>query len=82
MSIFISIINFLIDLVVVICVFALGLLPQTPFKNVDFSQVDGLNILLYIIPVRQILIDFASLISALVIWYAARVLMRYIKMID
>lgn len=82
MSVFIAIVNYLIDLIVVICVFCLSLLPQTPFQNITFEKVEGLNVLLYFIPIRQILVDFAAVISCVGIWYVARVLLRYIKMID
>lgn len=83
MSIFVSIVNVLIDLIVTIAVFILGLLPQSPFAKMDFSQVpEGVGLLLYFVPVAEILADFLALITALALWYGARFLLRHIKMID
>lgn len=82
MGIFVNILNFLIDLVVVVIVFILELLPQSPFKNMtyDFGSVGGL--LAFILPIGDIIRDYVSLLGAILLWYGLRYLLRLIRMVD
>ena len=82
MDIIAPIINFLIDLIVTILEFLIGLLPQTPFKFEPLHWGVFGDLLGYFIPFGTFVTHMVLILSAVGLWYAVRWAMRLIKMIQ
>lgn len=82
MDIVYDIINFLIDLLVDIITGIFGLLPQSPFQFKGFDWGPFGKLIGMIFPVGDMFVHFTALTSAFLIYYAVRMLLRWIKMIQ
>lgn len=81
MDIIADIINFLIDLLVIIITGIMALLPQTPFK---FDPLDwGLfgDAVGYFLPIGTMVAHLTIILASVGLWYAVRWLFRLIQMI-
>lgn len=76
------IINFFIDLFVMIFDFCVGLLPETPFKFEAIQWGVFGNAVGTFIPVGKMATHLTLILSAVGLYYAARWLLRLIKMIQ
>lgn len=74
--------NWLIDLLVGISETVFGLLPDSPFTFEKMSWGVGGQVIGYFIPVPTMISHFTALLSAILIYYAIRQILRLIKMIQ
>lgn len=74
--------NWLIDLLVMITETVFGLLPDSPFVFEKMSWGVAGQIIGYFIPVPTIIMHFTGLLSAILIYYAVRQILRLVKAIQ
>lgn len=77
-----SIVNALIDIIVVIANGALLLLPDTPFEFEPLEWGAMGDAIGYVFPIADMVTSFALITSAIVIYYAVRGLLRLIKQVQ
>lgn len=76
----IEIINMIIQAIAFIFGLILDLLPDSPFQQFDFSGwSDYLGYVVYFFPVREFLLFMQLLLGAILIWYAYRWVLRFIR---
>ena len=75
------IINLLIQMLPTIVKFTLGLLPKIPFDIKPIEWGSFADFLGVFIPAKQIIIHFTALTMTLLTYYAARYLLKLIRMV-
>lgn len=76
----IAIINMIIVAIAVVLGAILDLLPTSPFQQFDFSGwSEYLGYIAFFFPVREFLIFMQVLLGAVLLWYAYRWVLRFIR---
>jgi len=82
-SVLTSIVNFILDIIAIILASISSVLPNSPFQTIDNSVIQeylpGLN---WIFPISNIVAELEVWLSAIIVFYAYQVIMRWIKMIE
>lgn len=77
-----TIMDFLYDLAVL----ALAILPDSPFRDIDTSDLgifgDVMGYVNYFVPISTFLLITTAYLSAVLVWYAVRWILRLVQYID
>lgn len=77
-----NIVNALIDIIVVIANGALLLLPDTPFKFEPLEWGEWGTAIAYVFPISGMATSLALILSACLVYYAVRALLRLIRQVQ
>lgn len=77
----VNIVNWLIDILVVVVTGIMSLFPQTPFNFKGFDWGPFGKLIGMIFPVGDMFVHFTMILSSIGIYYAIRWLLRLIKMV-
>ena len=80
--ILVPVVNFLIDILYIIASTLLKILPSTPFKFEPLEWGEFGKAVTYFIPVHVMITHFVLLLSAILIYYGIRWLLRLIRQIQ
>jgi len=82
-NILIKFANFIIDNIVNLLTFILGILPNSPFSNLSFAVFTPyLGFINWLIPVGQMVSFLTAWGTAVLIYYIYSVVMRFTQVID
>lgn len=83
LNILIDFVNFLLDKIALILNVLLSILPTSPFKTVDFSNITPyLGYINWFLPIGQMLAFTGVWVSAVLIYYAYTIILRVTQAID
>jgi hypothetical protein len=82
-----AMVDWILDFFYGLAVIAIGWLPDSPFQAQEFQQtLEGFSDLMgqinYFVPFGQMLSITAVYISAVLIWYGVRWVLRFVRYID
>lgn len=81
LGLLITFFNKVIEGIATLANYALFILPNSPFKNIEIAQVPYLSTLNWFIPFDLMLVTLIAWTGAISIFYIAMILLRWVKAI-
>lgn len=82
-----AIVDLILDFLYGLAALAIGWLPDSPFQTESFKHTllgfsELMSNINYFVPVGQMLTITAAYISAVIVWYGVRWILRFVRYID
>lgn len=79
----IQFINYLLDLLEALVAQVVNFLPDSPFQSIDLGVLEQyMGYVNYFYPVRQLVIFLGLYVSAVLVWYGVRWILRLARYIE